>query len=221
MTYVPASRQAANAKASRIRKRIADGLAVRPEDKAWLEARGDVSRGRPKKLAQPAPKPEPPAPGFHSTPEPEPPVMSQPTQVDFGRPQEPMAVVDFGQPQEVLALSTPKQCNIPGCTHTPREHGTPRCGITGEKIYPPLRPNSRKAAANVGFAVVGFFIALAKGLDEAPDPTPGEVEDLSDAIGDIVSRRAPELGQYDDLLAGGYALTAYSIRAANAPKRHT
>lgn len=214
MTYVAPNAAAAANKASRLRKKIREGKAIASADRAWLDTYGRGRVATPAAAPAPAPAPAPvhrepvAAPTVSASPEP----TAAPSRDAF-------TVIDFGQPQTPMAIAeAPKVCQIPGCTHSPREHTNQRCGITGEKYYPPLRPNSGKAAANVGFAVIGFFIALAKGIDEAPEPTDEEVNDLSDAVRDIVARRAPELGAYDDLLAGGYAISAYSIRAARTPK---
>lgn len=128
-----------------------------------------------------------------------------------------MTVIDFGAPPESpgkLANACP-----PGCTHATHAHAAvPRCAINGEKQYPPMKTNAAKGIARGAFFVTGFLIAIFKGFDEVPDPTPVELEDGADAVKDIVSTRYPQLGIYSDLLAGGYAISAYSIRTVNMPK---
>lgn len=212
MTYVAPNAAAANNMRSRLKRRLREGKPISPDYQAWLDrnpGQGPVTAmPRVEPARAPAPAPVPPTPS--SSPPPAPGAMH---------------VIDFGDSSESLAPhepQAPKVCAINGCSHTPREHKIQRCGITGERYYRTFPPNASKAAANAAFAIVGFFIAMGRGLDEAPDPTESELADGAEAVTDIVGQYFPELGEYGNLLAGGYALSAYTIRAANTPvKRRT
>lgn len=218
--YVAPNAAAAANKASRLRKKLAEGKAISADDQAFLDSRGTPRRGRMpvgRGAASVRPSPEPahaPSPPMDAPPS-APPTPS-PAPAPTPKPQE-MTLIDFGQPQEPLAK--PANACPPGCHHVSHAHAAiPRCAINGEKQYPPMKDNAAKGIANGAFFLTGFLIAIFRGLDEVPDPTPVELEDGKDAVKEIIATRAPELGVYSDLLAGGFALSAYSMRAMNMSK---
>lgn len=213
--YVAPNAAAAANYASRLRKKIAAGKTITPEQQAFLDARGTPSRGRAAAPARaPAPVQRPPEASPPVEPSASPPPQPAPSpKLDTSA----MHVIDFGQPQDSIAK--PQNACPPGCQHTSHSHAQiPRCAINGEKQYPPFKDSAAKGVASVSFFVTGFLIAIFRGLDEVPDPTPVELEDGKDAVKDIVATRAPELGVYSDILGGVFAISAYGVRTMNMPK---
>jgi len=214
MTYHPPNAAAAANYKSRALKRQRSGLPLTSDQTEFLAR--NPGRSRPQAPPPPQQRVEP---ARERAPEP----VHRP--VEVSAPPEPvkaaapdMTVIDFGSPGESMVPVQPKGCAIVGCTHTPREHGPQRCGITGEKYYPPFKMNAAKGVARGTYFCIGFVIAAFRGLDEVPDPTDSEVQDGADAVVDIVATRAPELAVYSDLLAGGFSIMAYSNRTMNMPK---
>lgn len=219
MTYVPPNAAAAANRASRLRKKIADGKPLTHEEQAFLDARGTPKRGRaPSRATAPAPAREP-APVHHEAP-PDPPRVETPPPSPSPSREPEYHVIDFGKPADSIVKPNTPACP-PGCQHTSHAHAAiPRCAINGEKQYPPFKDSAAKGTANVAFFVTGVIIAFFRGMDFdlIPDPTPGELQDGADAVKEIVATRAPQLGIYSDLMAGGFAISAYGMRTANLPK---
>lgn len=114
------------------------------------------------------------------------------------------------------ALAEPKKCAIPDCPAcSGRTSLKPmKCATTGEEVWPPLGMSSARGLAGLVFFCLGWCVKVLNKLPEIVEPTPIERDELAKAIIDAVRRRAGWVAAFDDLLAGAWALGAYTKRAS-------
>lgn len=214
-------------RAARLRRAVRAGRELSADDRAWLETY-EASRSRKPKRSDAPPEPSaapvqtaPQTPSAPPSPGPEP--APQPAEPAEPADYIPIPVLGPEEPEKPPEAEPAKPddggCKIPDCPKCKTVRGAQICATTGERVWPRMTPGGARAMASIILGIIGAAVRLFRADRQFIPPTKEERDDLAKAIEEVAYRRASWMGAFDDLLALGWALSAYGGRAMRAPSK--
>lgn len=208
-------------KASRIRRKIREGLAS-SEERAWLESYEGSRRAKP--TGPPAP-PSPPTPPSSPTPPSPPAPPSSPTSQPPPTPAAaqraaegnlvPLAPFTAPPPQPAIA----SVCSIPDCPACRRREPGQICEVTGKRVWPPLSREASQALAKLILNGLGFVIRLLRADKYTVDPTNAEINALALGLRAAQEKYFGALSSIEDVVLLVGTIGSYAHRALTEKPR--
>jgi hypothetical protein len=105
----------------------------------------------------------------------------------------------------------------PHCPECQRARTQLSCTTTGRRVYPPMSDFGANGLAGIILAGMMFGAGVARPDHHRVEPTKWELEETAKAIRTVAYRRAPALGEVDDLLALGWLVANIGARMMREP----